>query len=230
MRRFTTKFTNRSEAGRELAGTLDAFRDRQDVIVLGLPRGGVPVAYEVADALRAPLDVFTVRKLGAPGNEEYAIGAIATGGIVAIDRGAMRVLGVSDAALEALIDRERRELVRRERLYRGDRAMPSLAGKTVIVVDDGLATGATMQVAVAALRMLKPLRIVAAAPVGSLEACATLRHVADACVCSRQPEPFLGVGAWYEDFSQTSDAEVLNLLRRAAAAPRADHALVPPAA
>jgi putative phosphoribosyl transferase len=229
MRRFTKIFTNRTEAGRELAATLDAFRGRQDVIVLGLPRGGVPVAYEVAEALRAPLNVFTVRKLGAPANEEFAIGAIATGGVLAIDRDAMRVLGVSDAALGALIDRERRELVRRERLYRGDRAMPSLAGKTVIVVDDGLATGATMQVAIAALRTLKPRRIIAAAPVGSMEACAALRHVADACVCSREPEPFRGVGAWYEDFSQTSDAEVLDLLRRAAAA-SADQSIVPPAA
>lgn len=212
MRRFTTKFTNRSEAGRELAGTLDAFRDRQDVIVLGLPRGGVPVAYEVADALRAPLDVFTVRKLGAPGNEEYAIGAIATGGIVAIDRAAMRVLGVSDAALEALIDRERRELVRRERLYRGDRAMPSLAGKTVIVVDDGLATGASMTAAVTALRQREPKSIVVATPVASSSACASLRRIADACVCVLSPEPFYGVGMWYADFEQTTDDEVRALL------------------
>jgi len=224
------RFRNRAEAGRELAATLDAFRGRHDVIVLGLPRGGVPVAYEVADALGAPLDVFTVRKLGAPGNEEVAIGAIATGGVLAIDRYATRVLRVSDAALEALIDRERRELVRRERLYRGDRAMPSLAGKTVIVVDDGLATGATMQVAVAALRTLKPLRIVAAAPVGSMEACAALRQVADACVCSREPQAFFGVGAWYEDFSQTSDDEVLDLLRQAAPRAREERTLVAPGA
>lgn len=223
-------FANRTEAGRELAATLDAFRGRPDVIVLGLPRGGVPVAFEVADALGAPLDVFTVRKLGAPGNEEYALGAIATGGVVAIDRAAVHALRVSDRALESLIARERRELSRRERLYRGDRASPSVAGKTVIVVDDGLATGATMQAAVAALRTLQPHRIIAAAPVGSTEACAALRQVADACLCSRVPRPFGGVGAWYDDFSQTSDDEVLDLLRRAGAGARGNRLLVTPGA
>jgi putative phosphoribosyl transferase len=220
----------REEAGRELAPTLDAFRGLPDVIVLGLPRGGVPVAYEVADALGAPLDVFTVRKLGAPGNEEYAIGAIATGGVVAIDRNAVQAVGVSDRALEALTARERRELARRERLYRGDRPPPSVRGKTVIVVDDGLATGATMQAAVAALRTQQPRRIIVAAPIGSTEACAALRQVADACLCSRVPQPLFGVGAWYDDFSQTSDDEVLDLLRRSSSGPSGGGILAAPGA
>jgi putative phosphoribosyl transferase len=223
-------FANRTEAGRELAATLDAFRGLPDVIVLGLPRGGVPVAYEVADALGAPLDVFTVRKLGAPGNEEYAIGAIATGGVVAIDRNAVQAVGVSDRALEALTARERRELARRERLYRGDRPPPSVRGKTVIVVDDGLATGATMQAAVAALRTQQPRRIIVAAPIGSTEACAALRQVADACLCSRVPQPLFGVGAWYDDFSQTSDDEVLDLLRRSSSGPSGGGILAAPGA
>jgi putative phosphoribosyl transferase len=223
-------FANRTEAGRELVATLAAFRGRPDVIVLGLPRGGVPVAYEVADALGAPLDVFTVRKLGAPGNEEYAIGAIATGGVVAIDRNAVQAVGVSDRALEALTARERRELARRERLYRGDRPPPSVRGKTVIVVDDGLATGATMQAAVAALRTQQPRRIIVAAPIGSTEACAALRQVADACLCSRVPQPLFGVGAWYDDFSQTSDDEVLDLLRRSSSGPSGGGILAAPGA
>ena len=210
------RFTNRNEAGRELAAMLDAFRDRSDVIVLALPRGGVPVAFEVAEAIDAPLDVFTVRKLGAPANEEYAIGAIATGGITLVDTNAVRALGVGAAAMDALVAKERAELVRRERLYRGDRPAPGLSGRTVIVVDDGLATGATMQAAVAAIRTQKPARIVVATPVGSREACATVRAVADACVCGLTPPTFYGVGAWYDDFSQTSDAEVLDLLCRAA--------------
>lgn len=207
-------FANRKEAGRELAGMLGAFAHRSDVTVLALPRGGVPVAFEVAEALDAPLDVFTVRKLGAPMNEEFAIGAIATGGVVAIDRHAVQALRLSQEALEALIARERIELARRERLYR-DRPLPSLAGRTVIVVDDGLATGSTMQAAVAALRTLGPARVIVASPVASREACATLRRVTDGCLCALAPEPFFGVGRWYEDFTQTTDTEVLDLLRRA---------------
>ena len=210
------RFTNRAEAGRDLAAMLDAIRDRGDVTVLALPRGGVPVAFEVAEALGAPLDVFTVRKLGAPANEEFAIGAIATGGITLLDSNAVRALGIGAAELDALVSKERVELARRDRLYRRNLPAPALAGRTVIVVDDGLATGATMQAAVAAIRTQKPARIVVAAPVGSREACATLRAVADACVCGLTPPTFYGVGAWYEDFSQTSDADVLDLLRRAA--------------
>lgn len=211
------RFANRTEAGQELASTLDAFRARTDVVVLALPRGGVPVGFEVARALGAPLDVFTVRKLGAPMNEEYAVGAIATGGTVAIDRNAVRALHVTEPTLKAIIDREGRELARRERIYRGDRPLPPLAGRTVIVIDDGLATGSTMRAAVAAIRTLAPARIVVAAPVASREAWAMLRQVADACVACVTPHPFFGVGAWYEDFTQTSDAEVIELLQRAAA-------------
>lgn len=210
------RFTNRREAGQELAAQLDAFRGRSDVVVLALPRGGVPVAFEVAEAIGAPLDVFGVRKLGAPMNEEYAIGAIATGGVAAIDWNAVRALHVSDAALAAVVERERRELDRRERLYRGARPILPVAGRTVIIIDDGLATGSTMRAAVAAIRTLGPARVVVAAPVASLEACRMLRRVADACVAYATPEPFYGVGNWYDDFSQTSDAEVLEILQRAA--------------
>ena len=210
------RFANRTEAGRDLAAMLDAFRGRPNVLVLALPRGGVPVAFEVAERLGAPLDVFTVRKLGAPVNEEYAIGAIATGGVVAIDETAAEALGVSDRELEVLIARERRELARRERLYRGDRPSPEVKGRTVIVVDDGLATGSTMHAAVVALRALGPARIIVAAPVGSPQACAAMRRVADACVSCLTPDPLYGVGYWYEDFTQTSDAQVLELLERAA--------------
>ena len=183
------RFANRTEAGRELAEMLDAFRGRPNMLVLALPRGGVPVAFEVAQHLGAPLDVFTVRKLGAPANGEYAIGAIATGGVVVIDESAVEALGVSDLELKALIARERRELSRRERLYRGDRASPEVKGRTVIVVDDGLATGSTMQAAVTALRALGPARIIVAAPVASPQACAAMRRVADACVSCHTPDP-----------------------------------------
>lgn len=224
------RFRDRAEAGRRLAAKLIEYEDRFDVLVLALPRGGVPVGFEVAVQLDVPLDVFLVRKLGVPGHPELAMGAIAAGGVQVLHQELIADLGIPAAAVAQVAARERLELERRDAAFRGSRPQPVIADRTIILVDDGLATGATMQVAVAALRMLKPLRIVAAAPVGSLEACATLRHVADACVCSRQPEPFLGVGAWYEDFSQTSDAEVLDLLRRAVAAARADRTLVPPAA
>lgn len=209
------RFTNRTQAGRELATMLHGFRNRDDVIVLGLPRGGVPVAFEVARALKAPLDVFTVRKIGAPQNEEYALGAIATGGLTAIDWSLAERLRVSDAALGALIARERDELARRELLYRGDRGSPTVLGKNVILVDDGLATGSTMRAAIAALRTLKPARITVAVPVASREAATAVRQEADALLVACLPVELNSVGQWYEDFSQTSDDEVLDLLHRA---------------
>ena len=210
-----SRFTNRREAGRELATMLESFAGRSDVIVLGLPRGGVPVAFEVAAALDAPLDVFTVRKLGLPGNEEFAIGAIATGGVTTLDRSTLDAVRVSNSTIDALIARERAELARRESLYRGHRPPLVVAGKTVILVDDGLATGASMFAAVTALRTLNPARIIVATPVASYEATAVLRTVADACLCAYMPGQLFGVGYWYEDFSQTTDGEVLDLLRRA---------------
>ena len=197
---------------------LRSYANRPDVIVLGLPRGGVPVAFEVAAALHAPLDVFTVRKIAVPDNEEYALGAIATGGVVSVDWAFAAALRVSDETLRALIARERSELERREQLYRGDRPLPRLDGRTVIVVDDGLATGATMYAAVTALGTLHPARVVVATPIASREAEATLRTVADAVVCACLPVQLHSVGQWYEDFSQTTDQEVLRLLSRAARA------------
>ena len=209
------RFINRTEAGRELATMLHGFRNRDDVVVLGLPRGGIPVAFEVAKALRAPLDVFTVRKIGAPENPEYALGAIATGGVTALDWTLAERLGVSDAVLGEIIADEREEVQRRERLYRGERGPIKVAGKKVIIVDDGLATGSTMLAAIAALRTLAPARIVVAVPVASREAAAAVRHEADALLCACLPVELYSVGQWYEDFSQTTDAEVLDLLRRA---------------
>lgn len=211
------RFTNRTEAGRELATMLHGFRNRSDVVVLGLPRGGVPVAFEVAKALRTPLDVFTVRKLGAPENQEYALGAIASGGATAVDWSLVERLRVSDAVLGAMIADERAELERREHLYRGDRGPLNVAGKTLIVVDDGLATGSTMRAAIAALRTLEPARIVVAVPIASREAAASVRREADALLCACLPVDLTSVGQWYEDFTQTTDAEVLELLRRAVA-------------
>jgi putative phosphoribosyl transferase len=209
------RFPNRTEAGRELASMLHGFKNRNDAVVLALPRGGAPVAFEVARALKAPLDVFTVRKIGAPQNEEYALGAIATGGVTAIDWSLAERLDVSDAVLGALMARARDELERREQLYRGDRGPLELAGKTVILVDDGLATGATMRAAISALRTLKPARIAVAVPVASREAAVAMHHEADAFFCAFLPSELYCVGQWYRDFSQTTDAEVLELLRRA---------------
>lgn len=209
-------FRNRLEAGRRLAQQLMKYAGRSDVVVLALPRGGVPVASEVARALGAPLDVFTVRKIGLPWNEEFAIGAIASGGVRLLDRNVMNQVGISDAVVAPTIARERRELERRERLYRNDRPFPEVVGQTVILVDDGLATGASARAAVEALRTQHPADIVVAAPVGAREACAMLAAAADACICVATPEPFYGVGAWYDDFSQTSDDDVLTLLRAAA--------------
>ena len=211
-----SRFRDRREAGRILARRLSKYVGRSNVIVLGLPRGGVPIAYEVAHALGAPLDVFIVRKIGHPWNEELALGAIATGGVEILDRDFARQLGTSEEQLKRLVAREQRELERRDWVYRGDRPFPDLAGKTAIVVDDGLATGASMRAAVQALRSYHPESIVVAAPVASREAYARISQMADECVCVMTPEPFYGVGAWYEDFSHTSDGEALELLAGAA--------------
>ncbi|HEX6057660.1 MAG TPA: phosphoribosyltransferase family protein [Gemmatimonadaceae bacterium] len=207
-----TVLRDRREGGRLLAAKLRRFAGRPDVVVLGLPRGGIPVAHEVARALGTPLDAFVVRKLGVPGYEELAMGAIAAGGVRALDRATIEQLGIRREAVEAVLAREERELERRERLYRGARPAPAVRGRTVILVDDGLATGASMRAAIAALRAQEPAAIVVAAPVGAASTCEEMRRIADGCVCVVTPEPFYGVGAWYADFSQTTDAEVRELL------------------
>ena len=211
----TPPFRDRQHAGEVLTTKLGAYAGRDDVIVLALPRGGVPVAFEVARALGAPLDVFTVRKLGVPGHEEWGFGAIATGGVRVLDRNVVGRLGLPDGLIDQVTARERRELERRERVYRGDRPAPALNGKTVIVVDDGLATGSTMRAAVQALRAFGPAQIVVAVPTGARQTCEELRTSADAVVCATMPEPFYAVGQQYEDFSPTTDEEVCALLAAA---------------
>jgi putative phosphoribosyl transferase len=214
-------FRDRRDAGRVLASHLQRYAGRPDVVVLALPRGGVPVAFEVAQALGAPLDVFVVRKLGVPGHEEVALGAIASGGVRVLTDDLIRRLGISTEALEGLVAREEAELRRRETAYRGSRPRVPIAGRTVILVDDGLATGASMKAAVAALRRERPAHIVVAVPVAAAEACDEFRQDVEDVVCAATPEPFMAVGAWYEDFSQTSDTEVRRLLEEAVAlAPR----------
>lgn len=209
-------FQSRTHAGQVLATMLDPYANRRDVLILGLPRGGVPVAYEVAKALRAPLDVFLVRKLGVPGQEELAMGAIASGGIRVRNEEVVGYLGIPDAVIDAVAQAEQQELRRRELLYRGARPAPEVRGRTVILIDDGLATGSTMRAAVAALRLQQPARIVVAVPVAAPSTCDELRTEVDQIVCAMTPEPFHGVGQWYEDFSQTTDDEVRTLLERAA--------------
>ena len=208
-------FRNRIDAGQTLAGQLVCYAGQPDVLVLGLPRGGLPVAYKVAWALKAPLDVFVVRKLGVPGHEELAMGAIATGGTRVLNTEVVEGLGISGQEIEEVTARERREMERREAAYRGVRPPPSVAGRTVILVDDGLATGSTMRAAVASVRQQGPARIVVAVPVASSVACEELRREADELVCVATPEPFYAVGLWYKDFSQTTDDEIRDLLKRA---------------
>jgi putative phosphoribosyl transferase len=208
-------FADRAEAGRHLAAALSDFTGRADVLVLALPRGGVPVGFEVARALDVPLDVFIVRKLGVPGHEEFAMGAIASGGVQLVDDAVVRQLGLNDRDIQRIAAAERRELERRARRYRGDRPLPDIASRTVILVDDGLATGSSMRVAVAALRQEHPSRIVAAVPIAPPETCDALRREADDVVCAVTPEPFYAVGVWYEDFRQTTDEEVHDLMERA---------------
>jgi putative phosphoribosyl transferase len=208
-------FRNRTEAGRVLAQELSAYANRDDVIVLALPRGGVPVAFEVAHALHAPLDVFVVRKLGVPGHEELAMGAIASGGVLVIEPSVVEDLSIPMEVVLDVAAREEQERLRREREYRGDRPAPEVRGRTVILVDDGLATGSTMRAAVAALKKLQPAKIVVAVPVAVRSTCEELAEEVDEVVCARTPEPFYGVGEWYADFSQTTDEEVRELLARA---------------
>jgi predicted phosphoribosyltransferase len=208
-------FRDRRDAGQHLAARLAAYAQEPDVLVLALPRGGVPVAYEVARALDAPLDVFLVRKLGVPGHEELAMGAIAPGGVRVLNRRVLREAAVPASAVEAVAAAEERELARREREYRGDRPPPEIGGKTAILVDDGLATGASMHAAVRALRLQGPRRVVVAVPIAAPETCEAFRAEVDEIVCARTPDPFFAVGLWYEDFSRTSDEEVRDLLARA---------------
>ncbi|MFL5576381.1 MAG: alpha/beta family hydrolase [Gemmatimonadaceae bacterium] len=211
-----SRFRDRFEAGRRLADELaPRYAGRNDVIVLGLPRGGVPVAYEVARTLRAPLDVFVVRKLGVPGHEELAMGAIASGGVRVLDEQVIVECRVGRRELDLVTERERRELERRERRYRDGQPFAEVRGRTAILVDDGLATGSTMRAAVEALRREGPAAVVVAVPVAPLETCEAFREVVDDIVCAVTPEPFVAVGLWYEDFSQTTDEEVHELLARA---------------
>ncbi len=211
-----TAFRDRTEAGQLLARQLSTYTGRSDVIVLALPRGGVPVAYEVSRALGVPLDVFVVRKLGVPGHEELAMGAIASGGVSVLNEDVVEVLRIPPRVIEIVAARELRELKRRERAYRGGRAAPEVRGRTLILVDGGLATGSTMRAAVAALRRLGPARIIVAVPAAAPSTCEQFRHDADDCVCDITPDPFYSVGLWYEDFSQTTDDEVRDLLQRSA--------------
>jgi predicted phosphoribosyltransferase len=206
------RFRDRVHAGRELAGLLAHYAHRPDVIVLGLPRGGMPVAAEVARALGVPFDVFLVRKLGVPGHEELAFGAIAQGGVQVLNNSLIADLDLPPSAVEHVAARERTELERRDELYRGGRPFPILHDRTVILIDDGLATGATMEAAVIALRRLHPAWVVVAAPVGARETCDRLSGIGDEVVCAATPAPFDAVGLWYEDFSQTTDEEVRALL------------------
>src|SRR5512132_1909447 len=207
-------FPNRIEAGRELADKLEKYAGRDDVIVLGLPRGGVPVANEVAKRLRAPLDVFIVRKLGVPGFEELAAGAIASGGVRVLNEDVMRAIPHADQAIEAVTAKETTELERREQTYREGRPAPELRDRIVILVDDGLATGATMRAAVKALRQQGAVKIVMAVPVGPRDTCQEIEEQADETICLSTPEFFQAVGQYYEDFSQTTDQDVRDLLGR----------------
>jgi putative phosphoribosyl transferase len=209
------RFTDRRDAGRILAQKLSAYTGQTDVIVLALPRGGVPVAYEVALALNAPLDIFLVRKLGLPGREELAIGAIASGGIRVLNEDIIRVLGVPEEVINIVTRNELQELGRREHNYRGDRPAPELHNRKVILIDDGLATGASMRAAVVGLRAQHPARIVIAVPAASPELCNAFQFEVDEMVCAMTPEPFYGLSRWYEDFSQTTDSEVRMFLEEA---------------
>jgi predicted phosphoribosyltransferase len=205
-------FRDRVHAGRFLAERLRKYANRPDVLVLALPRGGVPVAHEVAKALHAPMDVFLVRKLGVPGRDELAMGAVASGGVRVLNEDVVRSLGIPDSAIDLVASKELTELSRREKAYRGDRPEPDIRGRTVILVDDGLATGSTMRAAVEALRTKQPAKIVVAVPIAAPETCDALSREVDEVVCALTPEPFYAVGLWYDDFDQTTDDDVRALL------------------
>jgi putative phosphoribosyl transferase len=213
-------FQDRFEAGRLLASRLSHLANRSDVVVLALPRGGVPVGFEVAKALNAPVDVFVVRKLGVPGHKELAMGAIASGGIRVLNEDVIRALGIPEEVVDEVAAEEEQELQRREREYRDGRPPIDVRGRTVILVDDGLATGSSMRVAALALKQKNPAQIVVAVPVASPDTCAEFESEVDQVICAVTPEPFRTVGQWYRDFSQTSDEEVRDLLRRAASLPK----------
>jgi len=208
-------FVDRRDAGRQLARRLAHYASREDVLVLALPRGGVPVAYEVAQALDAPMDVFIVRKLGVPGHEELAMGAIASGGVVVLNEDVIEALQISQEIIDAVTVREREEMSRREQAYRDDRPAPKIRGHCIILIDDGLATGASMSSAVRSVKQQGPLRVVVAVPVAAVQTAERLDAEVDEFVAVRTPTPFYGVGQWYDDFSQTSDEEVRELLERA---------------
>src|SRR5215468_2869666 len=210
------RYQDRTEAGRLLAERLAKYKNRPDVVILALPRGGVPVAYEVAQALNAPLDVFVVRKLGVPGQEELAMGAIASGGVRVLNEDVVQMLRIPEVVIEATAMIETEELERRERLYRGDRLGLDAQGRVAILIDDGLATGSTMRAAAVALRRLQPSRVVIAVPVAAGSTCDELSNEVDEVICAETPEPFYAISLWYRDFTQTTDDEVREFLARAA--------------
>ena len=210
-------FRDREDAGMQLAAHLSRYARDPKVVVLGLPRGGVPVAYQVARALKAPLEAFVVRKLGVPGQKELAMGAMASGGVRVLNSEVISMLRISEQAIATVAAEEQQELEQQQHAYRGDLPFPDLAGRTVIIVDDGVATGSTMRAAVQALRQMQPARIVVAAPVAASETCQSLARDADEVVCVSMPEPFHAVSAWYQDFSQTTDEQVRTLLLNFAA-------------
>ena len=209
-------FEDRVQAGQQLAQKLGAYAGKTDVVVLGIPRGGVPVAFEVAKVLRAPLDIFLSRKLGVPGQEELAFGALASGGVRVLDRGLIRELNLSKEEIDRIAETVKKELERRERVYRGDRPPIKIEGKVTLLVDDGIATGSSMRAGIKALRQMKPSRLVVAVPVAPRQTCKRMKSEVDELICVYTPELFYAIGQFYEDFSQISDEEVTELLRRAA--------------
>jgi putative phosphoribosyl transferase len=219
----STRFRNRTEAGKLLASKLTQYANRPDVLVLGLPRGGVPVAFEVAKALNAPLDICLVRKLGVPGHKELAMGAIASGGVQVLNEELVAWMRISGQTIAEVAERELQELQRRERVYRGDRPLPQIRARIVILIDDGLATGSTMRAAIGVLKHQQPQRIIIAVPVAPLDTCNELRSKVDEVVCLMTPAQFYAIGLWYEDFTQTTDEQVCELLAVATRNPQSPH-------